>query len=101
MKDMQNSIVYKTYIREAAAKLKCHETEESYILIMRALTINTDSPEPHNLLGIYNEFSGNEDLARKHYRASYALDPTYGPASRNLERLCAFYGSRGKADFGI
>lgn len=66
MKDIKNSIVYKTYIREAAAKLKCHNMDESFVLIMRALTMDSDAPEPHNLLGIYNELKGNEAMARKH-----------------------------------
>ncbi|MHB8074065.1 hypothetical protein [Desulfosporosinus fructosivorans] len=44
----------------------------------------------------------DDDLARKHYRAAYALDPTFKPAIRNLERISTFdnrYG-RDHIDFG-
>ena len=46
-----------------------------------------DAPQPHNLLGIYYELGGEIDLARRHYRAAYSLDPTFSPACRNLEQI--------------
>lgn len=42
---------------------------------------------PHNLMGILMERQGNHILAMKHFRAAYALDPTYIPARYNMD-LC-------------
>ena len=91
MSAINDSNEYKSYIMNAIAKLLNSEFEESYNLIVNALSMNPNAPEPQNLLGIWYEFKGNEDLARKHYRAAYALDSTYKPASKNLERVCTFY----------
>lgn len=85
----------------AINKLHCNEINEAYKIIMEALHANPNAPEPQNLLGIWNEINGNDDMARRHYRAAYALDPSYRPASKNLERLCIFFeDKRDPADFG-
>ncbi|MCL6598317.1 MAG: hypothetical protein K6T81_06200 [Alicyclobacillus macrosporangiidus] len=81
----------KKLLKEATDKLRNHEFEESYKLIVKSLGLNPHAPEPHNLLGIWFEIKGNKDTARKHYRAAYALDPTYKPACENLERVCTFF----------
>lgn len=96
-----HSGITENYVDCAIRKLHDHETEESYSIIIKALNENPDSPEPQNLLGIWHEYKGNNDMARKHYRAAYALDPSYKPASRNLERLCVFFEKQSPAiDFG-
>jgi tetratricopeptide (TPR) repeat protein len=82
---------FNTYIKEATNELENFKFHESYKTILKALNENPNAPEPHNLLGIWYELQGNNDLARKHYRAAYALDPTYKPASKNLERVCTFF----------
>ena len=56
------------------------------------------SPVPHNLLGILMEIRGNHELAMKHFRAAWALDPCYEPASKNLGNL-AIYGTNKKYIF--
>ncbi|MHB8077110.1 tetratricopeptide repeat protein [Desulfosporosinus fructosivorans] len=63
---------------------------------------NANAPEVHNLYGVLAEFTGDLSLAGKHYRAAYALDPAYKPASRNLERITSFYYNPGDTnpDFG-
>jgi len=43
------------------------------------------------LLGIIAELTENLSLSGKYYRAAYALDPTFKPACRNLERITNFY----------
>ena len=58
--------------------------------IAQAMAMDMDAPEPHNLLGIHCELTGDLQAARKHYRAAYALDPTYKPCCRNLERITSF-----------
>ncbi|MDF2819833.1 MAG: hypothetical protein K0R15_274 [Clostridiales bacterium] len=96
-----NSNKFNNYIKAATIELHNYKSEESYKAIIKALIENPNAPEPHNLLGIWNELKGNYDLARKHYRAAYALDPTYKPASGNLERVCTIFASkRIPFDFG-
>ena len=93
---------YKLAVCEAAAALKKNDRQTALSKISLAMTLDMDAPEPHNLLGILFEMESNNEAARKHYRAAYALDPTYSPASRNLERLVLFEWEpvRHSFDFG-
>lgn len=43
------------------------------------------APQPHNWLGLILEENGDHAVAMKHFRAAWALDPTYLPARINLE----------------
>jgi tetratricopeptide (TPR) repeat protein len=90
-------------VTEAAESLRKRDIPASRALIADALVADMDAPHPHNLLGILCELSGDDNAARKHYRAAYALDPTYKPACRNLERLVFFeWGPQNRDyDFGI
>lgn len=67
-------------------------------LICEAMEQHPHAPQPHNLLGIVLEKSGNHTEAMKHFRASWALDPTYLPAQHNLEAYGTFF-SRGRCAF--
>ncbi len=88
-------------ISQAADRLRRHEFKDAYPLIVEAIRANPDAPQPHNLLGIWFELMGDGDKARKHYRAAYALDPTFKPACRNLERICTMFEyGRIPFDFG-
>jgi tetratricopeptide (TPR) repeat protein len=100
--EVNDSTLFKNFLQKAADLLKCKKQEDSFELISKAISINMDAPEPHNLLGILMEIRGNDSVARKHYRAAYALDPTYKPACRNLERLVNFeWGPQNRNyDFG-
>ncbi len=79
------------YLKDATSKLKNDELEEAYRYIMDACEADPNAPQPHNLLGIWYEFKGNTNLARMHYRVAYVLDPTYKPASENLERISTLF----------
>lgn len=88
-------------ISEATKKLRNNSFDESYKIIKNALCENPDAPEPHNLIGLWYEKNRNYNLARKHYRAAYALDPTYKSAIVNLERVCTMFSGRQiPLDFG-
>lgn len=88
-------------IRQATDRLRRYELADAYKLIVEAIRINPDAPQPHNLLGIWFELEGNGDKARKHYRAAYSLDPTFKPACKNLERICTMFEyGRIPYDFG-
>lgn len=66
------------------------EFDKCLNLIYLSMSRFPDAPEPHNLLGIILEKTGNHPLAMKHFRAAWALDPTYHPANQNLMILGSF-----------
>jgi Flp pilus assembly protein TadD len=78
-------------ITNAISKLKKYELEEAYQYIMEACITDPNAAQPHNLLGIWYEFKNNKNLARKQYRVAYVLNPTYKPASENLERVSTLF----------
>ena len=100
----QNSCpdIFSQTISDAIASLRKKNMDNGYQMISKALLLDPDAPEPHNLLGILAELKGDDSVARRHYRAAYALDPTYKPACRNLERLVIFeWGPQSRDyDFG-
>lgn len=49
------------------------------------------APEPHNLIGVLLELQGDHMSAMKHFRAAWALDPTYLPARHNLSYFGTFF----------
>lgn len=83
--------VFDSNIKQAIKKLQVREFEAAYMLIIDAMYINPNTPEPHNLLGLWFEMTGKDQLARKHYRIAYVLDPEYKPACNNLERISTLF----------
>ncbi len=67
-------------------------------LIYEAAGKYPHAPEPHNLIGILFEEMGDHVTAMKHFRAAWALDPTYIPARKNLDSFGTFF-SQGKYAF--
>jgi tetratricopeptide (TPR) repeat protein len=53
----------------------------------RALEIDPDSPEVHNLLGYSSALAGESEEALEHYRHAIALDDTYFEAMLNCAEL--------------
>ncbi len=84
------SSAFTAVIIDAIKALQKQDLQVARTLIGKAALLDMDAPEPHNLLGILYELQSDDNSARKHYRAAYALDPTYTPAIRNLERLVIF-----------
>ena len=72
--------------------------EECDTLLKNSIGEYPHAPEPHNFLGMLLENEGNHLLAMKHFRAAWALDPTYLPARHNLEFYGTFF-SRGNGAF--
>lgn len=66
--------------------------------ICNAMEKYPHAPEPHNLLGIVLEKTGDHGSAMKHFRAALALDSTYLPANHNLVTYGTFR-PRGKCAF--
>ena len=54
----------------------------------RALEIDPESPEVHNLLGYTTALNGDSEEALEHYRQAIALDETYFEAMLNCAELC-------------
>ncbi len=54
----------------------------------RALDLENESPEAHNLLGFIAAMRGEVDDAREHYEQAIALDDTYLEAILNAAELC-------------
>jgi len=70
-----------------------HEYKECEKKLGEAMLRNPHSAIPHNLMGILMEKENNHVLAMKHFRAAYALDPTYIPARYNMEQYGTMYPS--------
>jgi lipoprotein NlpI len=103
MKDLKEKTTpYMTKIKIAINALKSKDYELALISIKQAGLENQSLPEYHNLLGVIAEHNDDLGLACRHYRAAYALDPSYKPALNNLERITNFYSGRSenKPDLG-
>ena len=79
-------------VRELIGRNSLDRCEE---MILDAMGRYPHAPEPHNLLGVLLEKQGDHLLAMKHFRAAWALDPTYRPVRRNLDNYASFcaYGA--------
>ena len=69
------------------------EYDQCIDLICNAMCIYPSAPQPHNLLGIILEKSGDHLTAMKHFRAAWALDPSYRPAAQNLSTYGTFFSN--------
>lgn len=89
-------------LKKAIYALKENEKELASIYLHKAMIENEHSPAVQNLLGIIAELKNDLPLASKHFRAAYALDPTYQPALDNLERVTDYSYRRNinKINFG-
>lgn len=97
-----DSRIFDEYIALAKEALKNGEYDLAEAEIKKAMNENPHSPSVHNLYGILEELQKEDNLAHKHYRAAYALDPTYRPAIKNLERISTLeeHASKAHIDFG-
>lgn len=78
--------------------IKENKYENCYKLIVEEMKSFPHAPQPHNLLGMLLERQGKHLLAMKHFRAAWALDPTYLPSRHNLEVYGTFF-SKGTGAF--
>lgn len=70
-----------------------HNYEACIPSICQAMKGHPHAPHPHNLMGIVLEKMGDHITAMKHFRAAWALDPTYLPASHNLHTYGTFFSN--------
>ena len=78
---------YRRKIEKAIDCLEKKEYEQAKVLIHEAIQFDDNGAEAQNLLGAYYELIGDRLLALRHYRAAYALEPSYKYANMNIERL--------------
>lgn len=97
MKDKSKIIVNEEkqkLITQIIGLLKANNLSEGERLLEEAIGKYPHDPEPHNLYGILFEKKYDHNMAMKHFRAAWDLDPTYLPARHNLEHYGTFV-SRG------
>jgi Lipoprotein NlpI, contains TPR repeats len=75
-------------VRKLIDQERFRESEE---LIRQTMAKYPHAPEPHNLMGIQLENNGDHLAAMKHFRAAWALDPSYLPARYNLEQYADMF----------
>jgi len=92
MRSETDDLSFSQKLAHATAALKARDFSQARADIALAMELDMDAAEPHNLLGLLYEMTGDFQAARKHYRAGYALNPTYKPCCRNLERITGFEG---------
>jgi uncharacterized protein HemY len=99
--DLQS--VYYLNITKAINSIKEKDYTDALKYITDAISVNQNQPEAHNLLGVLAEKRREYELALRHYRAACALDPSYKPANRNLDRITSFYSesTMNEPDLGI
>ena len=71
--------------------VKAGEYRKCESLISEAMQRHPHSPEPHNLFGLLLEKKNDQLTAMRHFRAAWALEPTYMPARQNLECFGEFF----------
>jgi DNA-binding response OmpR family regulator len=80
---------------------KRHITDRNFAAaresVSKAIAHDPGQPEAYNLMGALLEIKGDSLAAQKFYRAALDLDPTYKPASANLERTTSWHKA-GKVD---
>jgi tetratricopeptide (TPR) repeat protein len=86
-------------IEQARDMINRREFDACETLISTAMFQNPHSAVPHNLMGLLLEKKRRHEDAMKHFRAAYALDPSYGPSRWNLDAFAEFYKTRKEAYF--
>lgn len=77
-------------IMQAQELIRERRYKECEAVICAAMFEYPHDAVPHNLMGLLLESRNCHVEAMKHFRASYALDPTYKPAAWNLDCFGSF-----------
>lgn len=83
--ELKNKMELDALCKEARTLTYAGDYKQCEKLIANAFGQFPHNPEPHNLIGLLLEKTGDHLTAMKHFRAAWALDPTYGPAIQNLD----------------
>lgn len=77
---------FEDYLNLAKSEINHRNFDRAVELLQEATSLNTEKPEPFNLLGVIYELKSDHPRAMKMYRTALSLDPTYKPADDNLQR---------------
>jgi len=100
--DGQKATDYASSIELAKKAIMDFHFDAAVEHVRKAVSFDPARPEAFNLLGVLEELRGNRLEAQKHYRAALSLDPSYGAALVNLERLTSSGWRRaGGIDLGV
>ena len=77
-------------VRELSARC---EYDTCAQMVCQAMADYPFAPQPHNLLGVLLEHTGDHVNAMRQFRAAMDLDPTYAPARQNLSTYGTFCSS--------
>lgn len=81
------------YIMLAKNAINKRDFSKAKEMLQQATSLDSEKPEPFNLLGIIYEMQHKQGEAMKMYRAALALAPGYKPANENIERAGESMGS--------
>ncbi len=90
IKSLSKNHLYRQLISSAIDSLNNNNYDEAEAFAVKAIAIDCNLPDAHNLLGAIYELKGDNIHAERHYLAANSLDPTYLPAIRNIRRLTTF-----------
>jgi len=91
--EMENTAL-QNIIFSARALLGARDYRACERLVREAMGAYPDDAVPHNLMGLLCESKGDHLRAMKHFRAAWALDPTYVPALKNLDSFSSVFSCR-------
>ncbi|NDL67819.1 hypothetical protein [Anaerotalea alkaliphila] len=91
------------HLDRTAQALRERDLDQALYHLQQAMVEDIHSPQVQNLIGILAELDNDILLAEKHYRAAYALDPTFRAAGFNLDRVEGYpiHYDREKIDYGL
>ncbi|KOA20849.1 alkaline phosphatase synthesis transcriptional regulatory protein PhoP [Clostridium homopropionicum DSM 5847] len=98
--ESKDKITYKDALQYGKKCLQDRKYSDAEEYLKKAIGLNVDAPEPHNLLGILLEYKNNIQSALNHYRVALSLDAAYKPAQHNLDRATEYMYTRKGIDFG-
>ncbi len=78
---------YENYLGLAFKRISAGDFDAARIYAHKAISLNPDRPEAFTLLGGLYEARSNRLEAEKNYRVALALDPSFEPAQKNLDRV--------------
>ena len=97
--DEESATDYRTLVELVKRHITDRQFDAAREITRKAIATDPGQPEAYNLLGALLEIGGDTLEAQKFYRAALDIDPTYRPASANLERTTSFY-KFGKIELG-
>ena len=97
---MEPNETFDSYISQGRRFLEQKQLDKAMVVIRKAIQLESDRPEPFNLLGAMGELRGDLKAANRMYRVSLALEGSYKPAILNLQRISQWKHDSGHINFG-